>query len=360
VKDHLLTLRNVLGLLLAGSVGGFIVFYFGGPMPFLIGSLLSVGLLAMIGTATDRPLPEFPQPLRRVFVGVIGAMIGQSFTTELLGLIPELWPSLLAVIPFVALTQTANYAVFRRLGGYDKTTAFFSAMPGGLIEAITLGEQAGANVPALTLQQFARIVLVVITVPMLFLIWSGHSVGSAAGQRLSNDPATWIDVVLILGMALIGAPLAARIRLPAPMLLGPMILSAIAHISGLTDTHSPAWLLHFSQLVIGAGLGSLFGQSNLRQLGRALWLGAVTVTIMLTLAILTAVLLNPFVPINAETLFISYAPGGVTEMSLIALSLGVTPVIVATHHIFRILLAILAITLSPRRWYTDDPGPHRP
>jgi len=354
VKDYLLTSRNVIGLLLAGSVGGFIVFFAGGPMPFLIGSLVSVGVFAMIGTASGCPLPEFPQPLRRVFIGVIGAMIGQRFTTELLGLVPGLWPSLLAVVPFVLLTQVANYTVFRKLGRYDRPTAFFSAMPGGLIEAISLGEQAGANVPALTLQQFARIVLVVITVPMLFLFWTGHSVGSSAGQTLSNDPATWLDVVILVGIAVVGAPLAMKIHLPAPMLLGPMILSAVFHISGLTETHSPAWLLHFSQLVIGAGLGSLFGQSNIRQLGRALWLGAITVTIMLSLAIFTAVLLNPFVPISAETLFISYAPGGVTEMSLIALSLGVTPVIVAAHHIFRIVLTILMITLAPKRFYRQD------
>ena len=39
-------------------------------------------------------------------------------------------------------------------------------------------------------------------------------------------------------------------------------------------------------------------------------------------------------------MFISFAAGGVTEMSLIALSLNLSPVIVALHHLIRIFLAI--------------------
>ncbi|WP_233270515.1 AbrB family transcriptional regulator [Chachezhania sediminis] len=327
-------------------------------MPFLIGSLVSVGVFAMAATAMDRQLPAFPQGLRRVFVGVIGVMIGQRFTTDLASQIPALWPSLLAVLPFVAVTQAANFAIFRYIGKYDGPTAFFSAMPGGLIEAITIGEQQGGNVQVLTIQHFVRIVLVVITVPTLFLIFSGHSVGSAAGQQLSVGPWTALDVVLIVAVALIGAPLAVRIHLPAPMLLGPMILSAACHATGLMDTHSPSWLLHFSQLVVGTGLGATFARTNPRQLLNAFLLGVLTLAVMLGLACVFAFSLTPFVPISTETLFVSYAPGGVTEMSLIALSLGVTPVVVTVHHIVRITTAIVLITTVPKRWYRDDEPPN--
>lgn len=61
-------------------------------------------------------------------------------------------------------------------------------------------------------------------------------------------------------------------------------------------------------------------------------------------------------------MFISFAAGGVAEMSLIALSLNLSPVIVALHHLIRIFLAIwigqrVASYLLPARLEPDD-GPN--
>ncbi|MEY8837729.1 AbrB family transcriptional regulator, partial [Cribrihabitans sp. XS_ASV171] len=56
-----------------------------------------------------------------------------------------------------------------------------------------------------------------------------------------------------------------------------------------------------------------------------------------------------------SALLISFAPGGVTEMSLIALSLGVSPLLVTVHHLFRIIMSVtLAGMAAPRaeRWLT--------
>jgi uncharacterized membrane protein AbrB (regulator of aidB expression) len=41
-------------------------------------------------------------------------------------------------------------------------------------------------------------------------------------------------------------------------------------------------------------------------------------------------------------LFVSFAAGGLAEMSLIALSLNFNPVVVALHHLCRIVLTVLA------------------
>jgi len=51
-------------------------------------------------------------------------------------------------------------------------------------------------------------------------------------------------------------------------------------------------------------------------------------------------LLVPFVPADFGAMFISFAAGGVAEMSLIALSLNFNPVVVALHHLVRILLTV--------------------
>ena len=46
---------------------------------------------------------------------------------------------------------------------------------------------------------------------------------------------------------------------------------------------------------------------------------------------------------------LAYAPGGLAEMSLVALALGADVAYVAVHHIFRIMFVILGAPLVVRR-----------
>ena len=45
----------------------------------------------------------------------------------------------------------------------------------------------------------------------------------------------------------------------------------------------------------------------------------------------------------------SFAPGGVTEMSLIALSLSANPAVVTLHHLYRIILTVLGLSFLRKR-----------
>ena len=55
-----------------------------------------------------------------------------------------------------------------------------------------------------------------------------------------------------------------------------------------------------------------------------------------------------FVEEPLDVLLISFAPGGVTEMSLVALSLQANPAFVTLHHIFRILMTVVELSLAAR------------
>ena len=328
-------------LIVIGTLGGFLASAIGLPIPFLVGSLIAVGAFSIAIVAAGRKALPFPQRFRMRFVAVIGVMIGATFSPETLGILPALWPSLSAMALFVVTGTGIGYIIYRRIGGYDPVTALYGAMPGGLIEATALGEQAGGDVRILSVQHFIRIVLVVITVPLLFLVWSGHSVGSSAGQALSSEPAAIADVLIIAVIAVVGSTLAPYARIPAAHMMGPLLLSVVLHSAGIVDIVSPTWLLNIAQLIVGTGLGAMFGGSTVRQIVRAIGVGALCVGSLLVLALAFAFALTAVTPISTAALFISFAPGGVSEMGLIALSLGVSPVLVATHHLVRILFTVI-------------------
>ena len=50
-----------------------------------------------------------------------------------------------------------------------------------------------------------------------------------------------------------------------------------------------------------------------------------------------------------DVMLISFAPGGVTEMALVALSLQASPAFVTLHHIVRILITVIALIMLKAR-----------
>ena len=330
-------LGQLLGL---AFMGGLAAWAIGLPLPFMLGSLAVTAAYSIAAASRSRRPFVFPQTLRRTFIAVIGTMIGGTFSSELIVFASALWVSLLAMVPFLAIAQMTGYAIYRHVGGYDRVTSLFAAMPGGLVEAVELGHQAGGDAATLSLQHFARIVLVVVIVPQLFWLWTGDAVGSSSGQAFSTGIWSAVDVALVFFVAITGLFAGSWLHLPASHMTGPLLLSAAVHVTGVVDIESPVWLLALAQLVVGAGLGAHFLSVTHSQLLRGFGLGLLSIAAVLAVGFVFSSLLAGLTPFSQEALFISFAPGGVTEMGLIALSLSISPVTVATHHLFRIVLTI--------------------
>ncbi|MFN6977465.1 MAG: AbrB family transcriptional regulator, partial [Gemmobacter sp.] len=166
--------------------------------------------------------------------------------------------------------------------------------------------------------------------------------GAALGLTLS-------DVVWLTLAGAGGWWLAQRLRFPAPIITGPIIASAAVHMAGLTDGVPPDWLILMTQWVVGTSLGARFAGLTGRRLGQAMGLAALYTAMALGLALGAALALGGRTGEPPAAVFLAFAPGGVAEMTLVALSLQVSVVYVTLHHILRILLAIaVARMVGPR------------
>ena len=328
-------------LILLGSIGGYIATFLSTPLPWMLGSLAATAFFCL---AKPQAIPsdyKFPMLLRMAFVALIGVMIGAKINAELFVHAQIAIFSLLGLTVFVPLAFYTNYLLFRRLGGYETQTAFFCAAPGGLLESITMGEARGADVSLVTTQQFMRIILVVATVPALISLWIGAPVGSAGGVSLSDTgemSMSGIGASLIAAGA--GLALARKIKLPAGQMTGPLLIAGTISLSDLVTLHLTEAMLITAQIVIGASLGSRFATITRDMLIKAIAMSVLSVGSMLILAIIIIVTLTTVTQVGFNVLFISFMPGGLIEMSLIALSLGAHPALVTLHHIFRILLTV--------------------
>ena len=107
------------------------------PLPWLLGATIAnaVWVLSLPGRLNPVWAPSL---FRNVFVAVIGVMIGGLFTVDLMATLPGWWPGVTALVIYCFVAQIGGYLIYRRIGGLDRATAFFSASPGGFVENICL------------------------------------------------------------------------------------------------------------------------------------------------------------------------------------------------------------------------------
>ncbi|MFN3822617.1 MAG: AbrB family transcriptional regulator [Pseudorhodobacter sp.] len=321
--------------------GGIVAWFLHLPLALLLGSLVAVGAVAMAGWRPFGQVVGLPGIFRLVAIPVIGVAIGGSFTPDILRQIPQWGPSLLALTLYVPVAHLLAFGIYRA-GGVDPVSAYWGTVPGGLIESVTLGEEAGADVGMLVLMQFLRLILTILAVPLLFVIVTGVSVGSGAGMDMqgADKPLGLADGAILLGAGVGGYFIGHWLRLPAAVMTGPLLASAGVHLAGLTEGGPPGWAIAVTQVVVGAGLGARFAGMAGAVLRRGLVLAMLSTASLLALAWGFALMLAGIVDQPVVALFLAFAPGGITEMSLIALSLQISVVFVTLHHILRIVLSV--------------------
>jgi hypothetical protein len=342
-------LRALALTLALGAVGGLAAHAAQLPLGYLLGSMVLVGVLAAFDIKPLGRTLTLPPHLRFSFVPVIGVAIGGAFTPEVARASLGWGPSLAALFLFVPVAHVMGYAVYRR-GGLARAEAYYSAIPGGLIESVQMGEEAGADARVLITLQTLRLIGTIIAVPLIFLALTGAAVGSAAGTTMvgASVPLTPQDVGLMIAAGLIGVMAGKRLRLPGYIITGPLLCSAVLHGTGLMQAIPPGWLISVTQVILGAGLGVRFVGMDRKLLARCGKLALVNGLAALALAFAFAELVHLMAGEPLAAAFLAFAPGGLAEMSLIALSLNMSVIYVTAHHVLRIVLAVSFAKLGKR------------
>jgi uncharacterized protein len=328
-----------LAALLIGAAGGWTFVRLNLPLPWMLGSMTACTLAALL-----RAPIAAPAAVRPPMTMVIGVMLGVGFTPQIIESVAHWFPTVLGLVGFILVSGAACVAYFYRIARFDLPTAYFAGMPGGLVEMVIAGEDKGGDARTIALVHSARILLVVLTLPFLVQLMSGSDLGARPQLGLSIFETPWRDEMWLIATALTGALVGHAMRLPARLLLGPMLVSAGVHALGWTRFAPAIEIVNGAQLVLGTTIGSRFVGTAPREILRILALSLGSTVILLTITAAFAAGVSHVSSYDRIPLLLAYSPGGLAEMSLVALSLGIEVAFVAAHHIIRVFIVMVGAT----------------
>ena len=318
------------------GLGGALLFvYLKAPLPWMLGAMTASTIAALAGARISAPTV-----VRMPMVLIVGVMVGATFSPEILGRFPEWWQTIVILLLLSIVLGAVCTTYLHVFSGFDLSTAYFSAMPGGLIEMVTLAEEHKGDIRTVALVHSVRILVIVFCVPITVRLIEGVAAGSSGALRFSVVDMSAVDLLWIFGTGIAGIVVGRLLRVPASYLLGPLIASAVVHAAGISEFKLPAEFLYLAQLVIGTSVGCRFVGVASATVFRIIRVAFGMTVIFLVVTALFALLAAELSDYGFVPLFLAYAPGGLPEMSLVAIALHIEVAFVAFHHIVRLFMVM--------------------
>ena len=320
--------RGFVLALVPATIGGAIWASLGLPLAWLMGAAVVTGILSFRGLLVD-----LPKVLYRPSLAVIGAGVGLTITPTVALEIGR-WFPLMAIMGFAGVVLAALITpLVAKKGQMEPSTAFFSLMPGGVIEMANIGEPHGADRTTIATLHAIRVALVVGILPLALYFFFPQS--ATINETVALAP---LSMVLTLCLALLGGWVGMHLKLPASWLLGALIAVACLTATGAVSGQIPPVLMAAAQVIVGISLGAKFKRERLRKLPRAMAAGGTALLVVIIFMAGLGILFSQFLPMDAPTMVLAFSIGGLAEMVLTARALELDMAMVAAFQSIRAIL----------------------
>lgn len=334
--------RNNFIVFILSLVIGFILYGFNIMLPWMFGPIIASLIVVKVFKLEVR----WPSLLSDLGLIMLGVQIGSAFTKPVIEDIKNDWLSIILVSVLLLLLALIVSIGFRKIAKVNSETAILAVIPGALSQMMVMAEEnKKADILVVSLTQTSRIIFVVILVPIIsyfFKSESNSSMTNESGIAMTDVLQPWHIMILIIGIVVVYY-LMKWIHFPTKMLLAPIVVLIIWNLStGLSFTVDEP-IIAVAQLIYMIRVGLQIAHLTDRLKGRLAFAIAYQ-NVLLILSALVMVAIISFIthdPIN--DLFLGAAPGGMSQIVLIALDTGADVAMISSYHIFRVFFILFLI-----------------
>ena len=312
--------------------------YFNIPLAWMLGPMLAVSIAALSGIKIKMP----KLALSSILI-VLGLHIGNYIDQNLINQMTEwVWTSIIMFV-YILISILIVSKYLQKFSGYNVKTSIFSAAPGALGPLMILAEHEKSDLSQVATSHLIRLIIIITVIPFFVVNYSTN-------EALTIEKFNYLDqnhfhlLILLIGSILL-IFLFDKIGVPAALLSGTLVASGILQISEVASYKLPDESINFCLLILGASVGCRFADKSLKEVASNSFHSLVATVILVTLGLLAAIVATYFVDTNFLTLLLSFSPGGIYEVAVIAIAFDLDPNFVAFHHIIRLLMILFTIPI---------------
>ena len=323
---------TALGLLI-GAAGGVAFWALGIPAPWLAGSMMAA--IAAVFSGVKVGMPDWLRAVAFIFLGI---QTGTAVSWDTVDRAVH-WPLSIAFLCLTVVAITwACTAYYVRRSDWDPATALFASLPGALSLTLLIASNTKADMRRVTIAQCIRLFFLVAALPSVITFLSPQETVVVAFSQIGG---VW-DILLLVAVSTAAGYALEWLKVPAGLMLGPMLASAGLELSGLISGAAPPSILVPANVVLGVMIGARFAHFTFTEFRAALVEGFSGFVIALVIAMAGAGVAAYVSHLPFALTLLAFSPGGLDAMTIMAFSLNLDPAYVGAHQMARYIgLALL-------------------
>ena len=289
---------------------------------------------------------------RKIGQGMVGLSIGFAIADSNLLAASSRLPLFIFLTLFMLLCGSGIGYFYSRISQTNLLNALLATMPGGVATMSSLAADYGRNVSLVAMVQTLRITSVILIIPLIAGTAgaTNRSTFSLQDYVIESDPVYLFLLTLSIFAAWLGVIVAGKLRIPAASFFGTLVVglvfnSVISYFPLANfDFTPPQAISLIGQILLGIAVGEAW--SNCVDIKKKnITYAFISVAMTLASGFVAATIATLMTSWDWLTCMLVTAPGGSTEMILVALALDHNPEIVTVAHSVRLMALNLSLPL---------------
>ena len=315
--------------------------YFNIPLAWFLGPMLITSIVSLIGIKI-----KMPRLVLSIILIFLGLYIGNYIDKNLFSQIHQwAWTSFIMFL-YIVISVVLVSKYLQKFSGYGKKTSLFSAAPGALGPLLILAEDEKSDLSQVATSHLIRLIIIITVFPFFVQSFYGSGVENLQEKIIENQNIS--DLIILIFLSLILIYLFDKLRLPAALLSGTLVASGFLQITEFATYKLPPNIIDYCLLILGSSVGCRFANKTFNDIGKNALHSFVATFFLVLLGFFAALAAGLFIDKNFFTLLLSYCPGGIYEVAVIAIYFDLDPEFVSFHHIIRLLIILFIVPIFVR------------
>ncbi|MDC0030967.1 AbrB family transcriptional regulator [Candidatus Pelagibacter sp.] len=312
--------------------------YFNVPLAWMLGPMLAISIAALSGIKV-----KMPKLALNIILIILGLHIGNYIDQNLINQMKDWFWTSIIMFAYILISIFIVSKYLQKYSGYKNKTSIFSAAPGALGPLLILAEYEKSDLSQVATSHLIRLIIIITVFPFFVVNFSENEAMEVAKFDYLNQ--NHLNLLILLTSSILLILIFDKIGIPAALLSGTLVASGILQISEIASYKLPEQSIDYCLLILGASVGCRFADKSVNEVAKNTFHSFIATLLLVVLGVIAALIAGYFVDTDFLTLLLSFCPGGIYEVAVIAIAFDLDPNFVAFHHIIRLLMILFTVPL---------------